>query len=61
MEVINQHLRERNPSSNNQAILARINVANQLANTISVQAGMFIVYDALLEIDNEFSQVNVQM
>jgi hypothetical protein len=48
-------------SSNNQAIIARINIANQLATTISVQAGLLIIYDALLEIDNEFQQVNVQM
>jgi hypothetical protein len=51
-------------SSQNSAIIARINVANTLNATScpsGVQAGLLIVYDALLEIDNEFQQVNVQM
>jgi len=48
-------------SSNNQAIIARINVANQLNTAIGAQAGLLIVYDALIEIDNTYDQTNVQM
>ena len=47
-------------SSNNQAIQCRINMNAKLNTATGVQAGLFVVYDALMEIDNEFQQVNVQ-